>query len=1653
MNPPKPESKTETRPCQPHLTEDEVICVASGAADFLLHNRALAHARECFECSARIRFFDEIAGDGDGDTPRRRKPLLHIEPSEAVARHSVPELEEAVARTACALLSAVGLEERKPSLALAADAAGRGAADAQPITFAALNFLVSTQPDERTRGRVVEALMNPKTRPWFRACHALVHGETADECSRELHEALSQLPAMQRDMARLHHEVARGLRAHGRSLDTAAAVLTELADRFEQPRGLVADLARELLTPPELLEEIIGKATESDWWHGELRPAVQEQKVAGVLVETCGEHVGDGFVVFLTVELMSRNEADAPALRLYPVPSMALCDRDADFVESEAAAIACVEQALSRLAGGGEAGARPCVAEVRWRLTPYLPGRRASRLIGSSLGLAFAFLLRRLFADPTETIARVKLHGVALVGAITRAGDVRPVGSLLKKIRTREYYHTLVVPIQPLEGSELSVLPDCAATGGKAGRAQAATPPRLATADDSVHVLPVQDVETSAVAIEIDAQTRWGNFDFDPPKRQEHFIGRAELMNKTLDFIRHSAAGYGAVVGGMGTGKSSFMIELIHVLLDEGFHPVFHLVPTQPDAACSADNLARKLYYHLRRVHLLPEPVERAEWPIVRKLGELLNDLGRRNARTGAKDVILVDAADQVDLPSDTKLVPDILPAVLPPGVVCIISSRPDLAWLRDRKMVAEFFGMRAASDGIPLCTRDWDDIGRYLRTQEVFKLPATLLEGVMQKRNGPPPVFFTVAKQLAELQAGKLSAERRNEYLTKPDLWLSPPEELIERQLSIVLNTVNPDGQQHARIWDALGVFAVARAPISEDELRGLKLWTAGFTDLIVRESANFFFPRDPAGPPHRVPFRFEHQGYLKLIRERLRADGREHCHRILAERCFAWRGLRGVARRYALRHAPAHLRRAKMWEELYEILSDFEYLEERMLGNRALPEESGAEAFARRELPEPLAARVVRDLERALSGEPRFPEHHRWYPAIRALHGAFETNASILHAEPGLLVQQLYNELAWEWDGGTDLGVKLQNAVRKPRRMLLVRSHPPDSRAGRVPHFAYREHRGAVNCVALSPDDSVIASASNDTKVILWRAEDGEPPRVLHGHKAPVRAVAWHRDGSLLASLGEDVRIWDPETGECLGVRPGSEGATAIAFSPTDDTLAIAGADGSVRLVSPRGEWPPVVLRERGTRIKCMAYAHNGRLLALGTGDAAGNNGIVELYDAARGIHLRTMPPLRHLVEAIAFAPGDTTIATGSGVHEGKVHFFNVDTGALDRTLTRHSAGIHALAISANGLVVTGSCDLRLGVCDFQTFAEVYSGMDHRDVVQSVAVSRDGRFIVSGGADHAVIVWRVDRLPAGPTPRASVTPTRNIHQGKIHAIRFSHDASLIVTASLDKTARVFTSEGIPTGTVFAMGDHVTVACFSPDGTRVAVGGKATLKIFDLATGAELHSLTGHEDWILDLDWTPDSAYLVSGSQDARAMIWDTRTGAWVRTLHAHTVRVRAVAISPDGATAATSGDDAKIHLWDLKTGQLLRSLHGSEVRIKALAWSAVGLLASAGTDAFIKIWNPLTGEQLATLENPELEVWTLRFSPTGHLAAGCKDGMIRLYDIAAKRQIAAFPCGDAVQAIWFNADGTELRIAERGGANLAPRIHILRVIPPVRN
>jgi WD40 repeat protein len=298
-----------------------------------------------------------------------------------------------------------------------------------------------------------------------------------------------------------------------------------------------------------------------------------------------------------------------------------------------------------------------------------------------------------------------------------------------------------------------------------------------------------------------------------------------------------------------------------------------------------------------------------------------------------------------------------------------------------------------------------------------------------------------------------------------------------------------------------------------------------------------------------------------------------------------------------------------------------------------------------------------------------------------------------------------------------------------------------------------------------------------------------DRERPTVLEGHRFPVQALAFGRDGATLAAAcyftgvpgGWEATVWDVGTGHPAVPRAAhAEAARSLALAPDGQALAVAGQDQSLWL------WETGAARGRRLgqhhcHVEALSLSGDGSVLA-----AADAENVITLWDVAGGQPRARCQAARALT--LTFAPDGKTLAGGGWDHS--VRLWDAATGEERGVLRGHTE------------------------------------------VVAVAISPDGRLLASGDLCGAVTLWDV----AARTERATLeATTEKGFLNEINALAYSPDGQTLALAVNQEVQRWDTGTGRPTAHLEGHEGKVKCLAYSPDGTHLASGGfDRTVRLWD---------------------------------------------------------------------------------------------------------------------------------------------------------------------------------------------------------------------------
>ena len=285
--------------------------------------------------------------------------------------------------------------------------------------------------------------------------------------------------------------------------------------------------------------------------------------------------------------------------------------------------------------------------------------------------------------------------------------------------------------------------------------------------------------------------------------------------------------------------------------------------------------------------------------------------------------------------------------------------------------------------------------------------------------------------------------------------------------------------------------------------------------------------------------------------------------------------------------------------------------------------------------------------------------------------------------------------------------------------------------------------------------------------------------------------------------------------------------------------------------------------------------------------------------------------------------------------------------------RILKRHSDMVTTVAISPDDrFVISGSKDTTIRIWDTESGRCLKVLRGHFDYVWRITISPDGKFIVSGSYDETVKVWDMTT--------GNCLKTLQGHSNHVLGVAISLDGEFIVSGSVDKTVRVWnTTTGNCLKILKGHGDSVFGVAISPNGRFIISGSKdTTIRIWDTESGECLKVLRGHFEGLSTINISPDGKFIVSGSADRTIKIWDMATGKCLKTLEGHYDIVLGAVISSDRKFIISGSSDATLRIWDMVTGKCLKILKGHSDWVRSISISK-RLIISGSSDNTVRIWD----------------------------------------------------------------------------------------------
>lgn len=571
---------------------------------------------------------------------------------------------------------------------------------------------------------------------------------------------------------------------------------------------------------------------------------------------------------------------------------------------------------------------------------------------------------------------------------------------------------------------------------------------------------------------------------------------------------------------------------------------------------------------------------------------------------------------------------------------------------------------------------------------------------------------------------------------------------------------------------------------------------------------------------------------------------------------------------------------------------------------------------------------------------------------------------------------------------------------------------------------------HGDRVNSVSYSPNGQLLASASDDKTVMIWR-RDGTLLHTLK-HTDYVRCVRFSRDGQFLASAADrTITLWRSDGTFVKEFRQADE-VNSVRFSLNGNMLASASRNGMVRLWQLNSKQVKP-LKGHANWVNDISFSADGRLLA-----SASKDGTIKLWNVATGRLTRTLKGHKDDVTSVSFSPDSKTLASAS--KDRTVRVWKQDGTLVEILDPEHSGSVNSVSFSADGkTLASGSFDRTIKLWNIVDRTQLAVLEGHGDSVTSVSFSADSKTLASASADGTIKIWRWEephrrrfdtKLPSGSfspdgqifavadckgtirlwhrddwfaaKPSFRIFPKADERIDCINNVRFSPDGKVIASAADDNTLKLWSVEGTLLKTLPKQSEPVISLDFSHDEKLASGGADRTIKLWNAETGELLQELKGHGDRVSSVDFSSDRKILASGSDDKTLRLWHL-DGAPSEKLGSQNQEISAVQFDPSGKILAAASWDKTVQFWDVEKKTQIKALTGHQGLVTDLSFSPNGqALVSSSADSTLKLWDVAAGTLLKTLKgHNSYPVLSVSFSPQGNALLSTSDDSVILWNL----------------------------------------------------
>lgn len=531
----------------------------------------------------------------------------------------------------------------------------------------------------------------------------------------------------------------------------------------------------------------------------------------------------------------------------------------------------------------------------------------------------------------------------------------------------------------------------------------------------------------------------------------------------------------------------------------------------------------------------------------------------------------------------------------------------------------------------------------------------------------------------------------------------------------------------------------------------------------------------------------------------------------------------------------------------------------------------------------------------------------------------------------------------------------------------------------------------------------------------------------------------TAFSDDGHRVITVSSDsARLWDTSTGrEQAAFTPNEEVLTAT-FTPSGVTVLTSSEDNYARVweLATGKKVKEFDLGYGGSHSACLSprgsrfVISNFSRFVISNFDNTG-----QLWDENSGNFFPISGDPNGNDWDCAFSSDGATLITSGGQfsHSSSTGIWDATTGNQISMVTGYDYNAEwrdSLSPDRKKIVVIKGDTAK--ILDATTKEVIKVLGNHQEKINSAAFNRDGSQVVTASDDRTARVW--DAVSG-----AEIESLK--HRPKVYRAHFSRDATKIVTVSFDATWLWDAATGHLFAVLEGHEGEVTDAKFSPDGTRIlTTSDDGTARLWNAVDNSHFTLLNKRGRDVYEASFSTDGTKVVIISENETAEVWDVATGDAITAFHDHAKDVLSATFSNNGVKVVTTSKDRTARVWDAATGNPIAVLEGHRGDVIHAAFDSEGRrVVTASKDKTARVWDAMTGSPLAVLEGHGVAFTSVAFSPDGSKVLTTskentlsKENTMRIWDAGTGREIGQIGhYSHNVDLAVFSKDGKRIAAA----------------------